>query len=52
LSADRPLLQQPLADIHRLYLDRQNTYRGADVRIDAPRDVEQAVERVMAALRR
>ena len=52
LSADRPLLQQPLADIHRLYLDRQKTYRGADVRIDAPRDVEQAVERVMAALRR
>jgi shikimate kinase len=52
LSADRPLLQQPLADIHRLYLDRQKTYRSADVRIDAPRDVGQAVERVLAALKR
>ena len=52
LTPDRPLLQQPLADVHRLYLDRQKSYRGADVRIDAPRDVEQAVERVLAALRR
>ncbi len=53
LRVERPLLQRPLADVHSLYLERQKTYRDADVRIHAPRDdIERAIEHVLYALRR
>jgi shikimate kinase len=53
LSADRPLLQRPLGEIHSLYIARQRTYRHAHVRVHVARDdIDTAVRQVLAALRR
>jgi shikimate kinase len=53
LRAGRPLLQRPTAEIHELYIERQKTYRDADVRIHVPRDnPASALKHVLYAIRR
>lgn len=53
LRRGRPLLQRPAAEIHELYLERQKTYRDADVRIHVPRDNSaSALKHVLYAIRR
>jgi shikimate kinase len=52
LSVDRPLLQQPHAEIHALYVQRQETYRQAHLHVHLRRgEVDAAVEHILAALR-
>jgi shikimate kinase len=52
LVANRPLLQgRSESDIHELYLTRQETYRDAHLRVDAPRgDVTAAARHVLSLL--
>jgi shikimate kinase len=53
LRVGRPLLQRPTAEIHELYIERQKTYRDADVRIHVPRDdPASALKHVLYAIRR